>query len=86
MTNVYTLRPDALSHETVKCLSTLHTWSKRGVLKGIAFVAYIEDAEGADFVANAAGEALVDPTNTIGMLRVLEYKLAVRLIEGNLNL
>lgn len=71
--NVYTLRPDQLSQETVKCLSQLHTQAKRGVVYGIAFVAYID---GYGFIANAAGEALKDPNNTRGMLRALDDKLA----------
>lgn len=75
MSNVYTLRPDNLSPDTVRCLAQLHTQAKRGVVSGIAFVAYIE---GRGFIANAAGDALEDANNTRGMLCALDDKLAVR--------
>lgn len=73
MSNVYTLRPDDLSHDTVKCLSQLLTQARRGVVKGVGFVAYVD---GYGFIANAAGQALADPNNTRGMLRALDDKLA----------
>ncbi len=75
MTSVYTLRPDDLSPDTVKCLAQLHTQAKRGVVIGFAFVAYVE---GYGFIANAAGHALADPTNTRGMLNALDDKLATK--------
>lgn len=73
MSNVYTLRPDTLSTETVKCTAQLAAFSRRGRVKGIAFIAYVEDY---GFIANATGEAIENPTLTRGMLRALDDKLA----------
>jgi hypothetical protein len=81
VSNVYYLRPDNLSNEVVKCLAQLHAQAKRGVVSGIAFVAYVE---GYGFIANAAGKAYDDPTNTRGMLNALDDKLAVRIDGGAL--
>ncbi len=81
MSNVYTLRPDNLSQETVKCLAQLHTQAKRGLVTGLGFVAYIE---GYGFIANACGDALADPNNTRGMLRALDDKLAPYVTGQNL--
>lgn len=81
MTNVYHLRPDELPTETVKCLAELLTHARRKRVKGIAFVAYIEDH---GFIANAAGAAYEDPTNSIGMLFSLAMKLHLRVDGGNL--
>jgi len=81
MSNIYTLRPDALSQETVKCLGQLHTQAKRGLVVGFAFVAYVE---GYGFIANAAGQALKDPNNTRGMLLALDDKLATHVTGQNL--
>jgi hypothetical protein len=73
MSNIYTLRPDNLSQDTVKCLAQLHTQAKRGLVVGFAFVAYVD---GYGFIANAAGQALKDPNNTRGMIKALDDKLA----------
>lgn len=81
MTNVYTLRPDDLPSETVKCLGHLHSGAKRGRVTGIAFVAYIE---GYGFIANSAGDAYENPTLTLGMLNALRAKLELRLDGGKL--
>lgn len=80
MSNVYTLRPDTLSTETVKCTAQLAAFARLGRVRGIAFVAYIEDY---GFIANAAGAAIEDPTNTRGMLRALDDKLGI-LVAGKM--
>ena len=81
MTNVYTLRPDTISNETVRCLAQLHSEARKGRVLGVGFVAYIE---GHGFIANAAGDAYHDPNNTIGMLFALAKKLSLRVDGGNL--
>lgn len=81
MNNIYTLRPDELPTETVKCLSTLAAQARRGTVRGLAFIAYIE---GYGFIANAAGEALDNPHLTRGMLKALDDKLAAHIEGGRL--
>jgi len=81
MSNVYTLFPDSLSTEVVKCTAQLAAHARRGRVMGIAFVAYVE---GHGFIANAAGAALEDPTNTRGMLNALDDKLAMRVTGQSL--
>lgn len=81
MKNVYTLWPDELPNETVKCLTQLTAEARRGRVTGIAFVAYVE---GYGYIANAAGDAYENPTMTRGMLRALDDKLAPRISGGTL--
>lgn len=81
MNNVYTLRPDDLPTETVKCLAQLAAQARRGNVTGVAFVAYIA---GHGFIANAAGDAHDNPTLTRGMLNALDDKLALRIEGGSL--
>jgi hypothetical protein len=81
VSNVYLLRPDDLPTDTAKCLATLAAQARRGAVKGIAFVAYID---GYGFIANAAGEAYDNPSLTRGMLSALDDKLALRVGGGNL--
>lgn len=78
--NVYRLRPDNISNDTVTCLAQLHTLAKRGLIKGIGFVAYEEG----EFITNAAGEALADPNNTIGMCSALVRKMEALRDGGDL--
>lgn len=73
--SVYTLWPDQLSTEVVKCTAQLAAHARRGRVTGIAFVAYVD---GYGYIANAAGTAIADPTNTRGMLSALDDKLALR--------
>lgn len=81
MSNVYTLWPDRLSNDVTKCLGQLHAQARRGRVTGIAFVAYVD---GYGFIANAAGDAMRDPTNTRGMLLALDGKLAVHVTGQHL--
>lgn len=82
MSNVYYLQPDSLpTNDVTKCLSVLTAQARRRRVTGIAFVAYIE---GHGFIANAAGDAYDDPTNTLGMLRALERKLDMKVTGGTL--
>lgn len=75
MGNVYKLRPDQISTDTVKALAQLHTLAKRGRVRGVGFVAYVDENE---FIHNTAGEAHIDAYNTIGMLFSLVIQLAAR--------
>jgi hypothetical protein len=75
MNNVYRLFPDSLSTDVVRCTAQLAAHARRGRVKGIAFIAYVD---GYGFIANAAGQALEDPTHTRGMLLALDDKLALR--------
>lgn len=79
--NIYVLRPDELPTDTVKCLAALTAQARRGVIRGVAFVAYID---GHGFIANAAGDAYDHPTLTRGMLNALDDKLALRIDGGKL--
>jgi hypothetical protein len=79
-TNVYHLRPDELPTETVKCLAELLAQARRKRVKGIAFIAYVDDH---GFIANSAGAAHDDPTNTIGMLFSLAVKMHARVDGGS---
>lgn len=79
--NIYTLHPDDLPTDTVKCLATLTAHARRGRVKGVAFIAYID---GYGFIANAAGEAYENPTLTLGMLNALRAKLERRFDGGKL--
>lgn len=81
MNNIYRLQPDELPTETVKCLAILSAQARRGTVKGIAFIAYIE---GYGFIANAAGEAMENPHLTRGMLKALDDKLAAQFDGGRL--
>lgn len=81
MSNVYRLRPDNLPNDVQNCLGILHTQARRGVVSGIAFVAYVE---GYGYIANAAGKAYDDPTFTRGMLGALDDKLALMMDGGGL--
>lgn len=82
MSNVYHLRPDNLPNDdTVKCLSQMLSLAKKGKIRGVGFVAYIENQE---FIANSCGLAYEDPNNSIGMLYSLARKLAIRIDGGNL--
>lgn len=79
MNNVYTLWPDQLPTETVKCLAELQAQARKGVVTGVAFVAYID---GFGFIANSTGEAYENPNLTRGMLLALDDKLAQRVYGG----
>lgn len=81
MNNIYSLHPDDLPSETVKCLGILHGRAKRGKVTGIAFVAYID---GYGFIANSAGDAYENAALTLGMLNALRRKLELRLDGGKL--
>lgn len=81
MSNIYHLRPDSLPTDVQECLAILHAQARRGVVSGIAFVAYVE---GYGYIANAAGKAYDDPTYTRGMLGALDDKLALRMDGGGL--
>lgn len=81
MSNVYHLRPDNLPTDVQKCLAILHAQARRGVVSGLAFVAFVE---GYGYIANAAGKACDDLTNTRGMLLALDDKLAKQLGGGTL--
>lgn len=84
MSNVYRLRPDNLPNDsTVKCMARLHELAKQGKVRGVGFVAYVDDN---DFIANSCGEAFADPNNTTGMLFALARKLALRIDIGGGNL
>ena len=81
MSNVYYLRPDNLpTGDVEQCMAILYAQSKRRIVSGVAFVAYIE---GYGFIANSVGKAYDDPTYTRGMLRALDDKLALRADGGN---
>ena len=64
---------DNLSKDTKKCVRKLNQQSEAGHVKGVAFIAYVQDH---GFIANAAGAALEDIDETRRMLRVLDRKLA----------
>ena len=82
MSNVYVLRPDTLPNDdTVKCLAQMLALARKGRIKGVGFIAYIE---GNEFIANSCGAAYEDPTNSIGMLFALARKMSIRLDGGHL--
>lgn len=70
---VHHLHPRVPRHAS-KCLAQLVRQEQAGRLKGIAFVAIMEDG----FVADACGIAHDDPERTLQMIAVLESKLAKR--------
>lgn len=78
--NIYTLRPDRVSHDTIQCLATLLRHAKTGAVTGIGFVAFVE---GHGYIVNSAGDAYENPTLTRGMIQALDNKLALR-IDGGL--
>lgn len=80
MGKVLYLIPDDVPNDTVQCLAELLRQAKKGVVTGLAFVAYLD---GRGYIVNSAGQAHEDPTRTRGMLRALDDKLAVRINGGN---
>lgn len=73
MADVRVLYPDRVSGDTVRCVATLLREARRGNLTGLAFVAFVEQK---GFIANACGDAMREPTETLFYLRDLDAKLA----------
>ena len=71
--SLHQLFDDTLSKETKRCVRKLNQQSEAGHVKGVAFIAYVQNH---GFIANAAGAALEDIEETRRMLRVLDRKLA----------
>lgn len=70
----FRLVSDALSDDTVECLTALLRDSKSGACIGIAFAAVYSKPK-RSYIVNTAGECTRSPTFTLGMVSMLEDHL-----------
>lgn len=74
----FTLVPDTISHDTVKCLEQLLEQAREGAVTGLAYAATLKARR---FIVNTAGEAHEDPTLARGMVQALNDELG-RMVWG----
>jgi len=67
---------DAISHDTVECLTELLEMARLGDLTGLAFCATLK---GKRYLVNTAGYAYQNPTFTRGMLCALDDELSIKI-------
>lgn len=71
----FTLIPDALSTDTVKCLETLLRHARRGEVVGLAFAAALKQRA---YITNTAGECHRNPVWARGLVASLDDHLSAR--------
>lgn len=75
MKPVFTLIPDQVSHDTVKCLETLLRHARAGEVIGVAFAVALKRRA---YITDTAGECHRNPTFARGMIAALDDRLAAR--------
>lgn len=80
MKQPYTLLPDTVSKDTVRCLETLLEHARSGAVIGVAYAAVLRQR---NFIVSAAGEAHRSPTFARGMVAALDDKLSERIRGDN---
>jgi hypothetical protein len=76
----FVLVPDAVSHDTVKCLQTLLRHARKGEVIGIAFAAALKRRA---YITNTAGECHRNPTWARGLVAALDDQLSSRIRGGD---
>lgn len=76
MTTAYTLVPDSVSTDTVRCLQTLLRRARSGEVIGLAYCAMLKQRA---YIVNTAGVAHDSPTFARGMVAALDDSLANRI-------
>lgn len=80
MRRPYSLIPDNISHDTVKCLETLLDQARNGEVIGVAFAAMLKRR---GYIVNSAGEAYRNPTFSRGIVAALDDQLSRRVHTGH---
>lgn len=75
MNTPYSLVPDAVSTDTVRCLQTLLKRAKSGEVIGLAYCAMLKQKL---YIVNTAGVAHDSPTFARGMVAALDDSLSAR--------
>lgn len=75
----FTLVPDTVSTDTVKCLQTLLKRARSGEVIGLAFCAMLKQRA---YIVNTAGIAHDSPTFARGMVAALDDSLSNRIRHG----
>ena len=71
----FTLVPDSVSTDTVRCLQTLLRRARAGEVIGLAYCAMLKQRA---YIVNTAGVAHESPTFARGMVAALDDSLSVR--------
>jgi hypothetical protein len=72
----YSIVPDSVSTDTVRCLQTLLKRAKNGEVIGLAYCAMLKQRL---YIVNTAGEAHDSPTFARGMVAALDDSLSNRI-------
>lgn len=79
MRSPFILIPDAVSHDTVRCLETLLKHARTGEVIGLAFAAALKRRA---YIVNTAGECHRNPTWARGLVAALDDALGDK-VKGN---